>query len=502
MAGILANSASKAMVSGDTAPTNTVSGFVTGEQVTLSTTPTGTTYVWGESIPSGSAQSKSKLSGTTDASVTFTPDVAGLYVVTVVVDLAATYNLTLSVVASQGIVTPGAEQFTPVANAAVPVPRAGLTLYFSSDSSTMVTKDITGAVSTLGASGAAGGDLSGNFPNPTVKQAHLTDSVVPATPPAGTLILQSFNQQGFSVPHIYDAQGDAVEITRDNITVVRNITGSSLPRGTVVYVTGSTGTVPTVAPAKADSTTTLPAVGIMYDTTANNSYGRMMIIGNLENIDLSAYSIGSLLYVSDTVAGGLTATSPSMSQSIGSVLSNGAGNGVLQVFTRVVQRRTRSFMLLTPFALPTTNGALDGATAQYATNNLAAFITDYVSGSKTHGDAKTAMPQDWTGLPFTATFYWDSTSASIGNVTWGIAGTCYANGGTIDVAPGTAQEVTQAYAGSGILHATSATGSITLGGTPARGGFTIFDVYRLGTVTDTLAATVRLLGVQINYSTL
>jgi hypothetical protein len=197
-------------------------------------------------------------------------------------------------------------------------------------------RSAVGSGSGSGASptGPASGDLAGAYPAPTVFQAHLTDQAVPATPPAGTLILYSFNKNGFSVPRVEDPQGNAIGLTRDNVFVSRNISGVTIAQGSPVYITGANGNVPTVAMARADSTATMPAVGVMYDTTPNNSFGRVMSLGNLENFNLSAFAVGAALWVSPTVAGGMTSVRPgppNMPQLVGVCLNNGLGNGVMQV---------------------------------------------------------------------------------------------------------------------------------------------------------------------------
>lgn len=149
MAGILANSVSKTMVSGDTSATDIETGYVTGEKITLTTSPTGTDYEWELSIPSGSAAARSALSDTDVASPTFTPDVAGEYVVRVTVDSATEYTCRLTVVAVTISVSTGGHRFLPVTNASVPSPSVGQSLYYSSDEGGLVTKDSAGTVAPI-----------------------------------------------------------------------------------------------------------------------------------------------------------------------------------------------------------------------------------------------------------------------------------------------------------------------------------------------------------------
>lgn len=160
----------------------------------------------------------------------------------------------------------------------------------------------------------------------------LSDQAAPSAPAANSVIISAFDQQGFTVVHIFDENGNAIEITRDNLIVVRNTTGGSLSRGSAVYINGATGTVPTVALAKADASATMPAAGVLYETIANNAYGRMLILGDLESYDTSGFATGDKLYVSATSAGALTATKPATyPQFVGTVLNSGIGNGIIYV---------------------------------------------------------------------------------------------------------------------------------------------------------------------------
>ena len=97
----------------------------------------------------------------------------------------------------------------------------------------------------------------------------------------------------------------------DVIIEVRNNTGSTLARGSVVYVNGAVGNKMTVA--KAIATTdglSAQTLGVLQDDIANNAQGNVVVIGEVANLDTSAFAEGTQLYLSGTVAGGYTSTKP------------------------------------------------------------------------------------------------------------------------------------------------------------------------------------------------
>lgn len=149
MAGIKANSASVTMEDGDTATAKVQSGYVTGEQITLTTTGSPSTYSWSLSIPSASTAAKSALDTTTGSAPKFRPDVSGEYVVVVTVDSSTEYRINMQVTAATAVDLTGALHFSPRTDASVATPNNGATLYYSSDQSALAFKDAAGDVYTL-----------------------------------------------------------------------------------------------------------------------------------------------------------------------------------------------------------------------------------------------------------------------------------------------------------------------------------------------------------------
>lgn len=139
MAGIVCSSASASLVAGDTSVDASDSGYLTRERIVLGVTGAPTTTVWGLAKPTASAASCA-LDSTTSTAPTFTPDVEGYYVVTCVVDGSTSYALRLAVASVANVSTLTALRFLPIANASVPAPATGRTLFCSVEENGLAVK--------------------------------------------------------------------------------------------------------------------------------------------------------------------------------------------------------------------------------------------------------------------------------------------------------------------------------------------------------------------------
>jgi hypothetical protein len=95
------------------------------------------------------------------------------------------------------------------------------------------------------------------------------------------------------------------------ITEVYNKTGATLTKGTVVYINGGQGNLPTVTKALATGdSTSAQTYGIVRNNITNNNNGYVVVAGRISDLDTQAYTEGTQLYLSPTTAGTYTSTKP------------------------------------------------------------------------------------------------------------------------------------------------------------------------------------------------
>ncbi len=96
------------------------------------------------------------------------------------------------------------------------------------------------------------------------------------------------------------------------VTEVYNSTGSTLTKGTVVYINGGQGNLPTVTKAQANNdANSAQTYGIIQSDISDQDNGYVVVSGRLTDIDTQSYPTGTQLYLSPTTAGAWTTTKPS-----------------------------------------------------------------------------------------------------------------------------------------------------------------------------------------------
>ena len=128
----------------------------------------------------------------------------------------------------------------------------------------------------------------------------------------------TFSSSDSSVVITGDATTDTVDFAISGtaavasiVTTVYNNTGSTITKGSVVYINGAHGNLPSIALARADSDlTSARTYGMVLADISNMSSGKVVQSGNIGNLNTSAITAGTQLYLSPTTAGAYTTTKP------------------------------------------------------------------------------------------------------------------------------------------------------------------------------------------------
>lgn len=112
---------------------------------------------------------------------------------------------------------------------------------------------------------------------------------------------------------VYDPDLDGVveSAEREQIAVI-NKTGATLTKGTIVYIKSSSSSANYPEVLKASATTELTSsktIGAVYEDIADSAVGYIITSGQVHNLNTSAYTVGTKLWLS-TTAGEVTTTPP------------------------------------------------------------------------------------------------------------------------------------------------------------------------------------------------
>lgn len=128
-----------------------------------------------------------------------------------------------------------------------------------------------------------------------------------------------------------------VNLAQDNVILANNGTAGSLTKGQVVYVSGAQGQRPQVNLALATTDlTSARTIGVVNETITTGSEGFITTFGVVRNVDTSAFTPGSGLWLSATTPGGLSMVrpvAPNHGVFVGWCLSSNASSG--RIFVEV-----------------------------------------------------------------------------------------------------------------------------------------------------------------------
>jgi hypothetical protein len=101
--------------------------------------------------------------------------------------------------------------------------------------------------------------------------------------------------------------GNATNLIRE----VYNNSGATMTKGTIIYINGGQGNLPTIAKALATGdSTSAQTYGVVREDIGNMSNGYITVVGDLMDMSTNGFAVGTQLYLSGTTAGAFTSTKP------------------------------------------------------------------------------------------------------------------------------------------------------------------------------------------------
>jgi len=264
----------------------------------------------------------------------------------------------------------------------------------------------------------------------------------------------------------------------------------------------------------------------VYDTGFSTTEGDVTLTGTqtLTNKTLTAPKIGTsildtngneLLLLTATGSAVNELTLANASTGNGPILSatgetnvdinlNPKGTGVLKSATAAVKIAGTETMWVPAAAMygAETNGA-DPQQVETTATRPDMKVLDFDASTDEFAQFSVAFPKSWNEGTVTYQVYWTPASTNTGNCIFGLQGVSCGDSDTIDIAYGTAINITDAGIGTVEDQQVSAVSSaVTIAGSPAVDQLTYFQLFRDANAGgDTFSADARVLGIKIFFTT-
>ena len=286
-----------------------------------------------------------------------------------------------------------------------------------------------------------------------------------------------------------------------------SVTWSATDKGTkIIYAAADDGTNPNIIDVGMGTVTLTGTETLTNKTLTSPKIGTAILdTGGNELINFTATgSAVNELTIANAATGVTGPVISATGETNVGININPKGSGVLNSGGSAVKIAGKETIWVPAAAMygPTTNPA-DAAQVETTATRPDLKVFDFDAGTKQYTQFTIAMPKSWNEGTLTYQVYWSPSTTNTGNCIFGLQGVACADSDTIDVAYGTAIEVTDAGIGTvEDQQITAESSAMTVAGSPAAGEQSYFQLYRdAADGSDTFTGESRVLGVKIFYTT-
>ena len=279
----------------------------------------------------------------------------------------------------------------------------------------------------------------------------------------------------------------------------------------VVFATANDGTNPDILTLPAGTVTLAGTQTLTNKTLTSPKIGTSVLDTNgneVAKITATSSAVNEVTFVNAATGSNPSIDASGGDTNIGLALKT-KGTGVIQAedsggnvaAVKIAGKETIWVPAAAMYAA-TTNGA-DAEQVETTATRPDMKVFDFDASTKQYTQFTIAMPKSWNEGTVTYQVYWAPSTTNTGNAIFGLEAVACGDSDTIDVAYGTAVEVTDAGIGTvEDQQITSESGAITVAGSPAAGEQTYFQLYRdAADGSDTFTGECRVLGIKLFFTT-
>jgi hypothetical protein len=202
------------------------------------------------------------------------------------------------------------------------------------------------------------------------------------------------------------------EIGFKNFWLVKNQTGSTITKGSIVYANGTVGASGRITVAKFIANGTIDAkylLGITAHDLTNGEDGYVISFGKIRQVNTDTFAAGAILYPSPTTAGVWTdvePVAPNIDMPIGFCINSHVNNGTIAI--RVASGYSLNEIHDVAISSPVDRASLyyrgglwRDTTQSLLTSDTSSMLTNYYRSGKALGTPLSGVLTYTTGLPLT-----------------------------------------------------------------------------------------------------